>query len=101
MKGEEVKKWTLQFDMTNIDTCHNQWAFNLSNSGEGIVIDSVEILNSGKGCQGHTKTISALVHNLPIKDLDLDSLSKTNCKNDTSCGMVLAACVESIKKSSS
>jgi len=93
-------KWTVKFDMSNDDTCHKEWIFNLRKNSSDIIIESVDIIQSGKGCKGHPKTISALVRNISINELDLEALSEADCVHDTSCGMVLASCVEAIKNSS-
>lgn len=91
-------RWTEKFDMSNTDTCHAEWNFNLKKIDDEIIVESIDIINSNRGCQGHPKTITALVQNIPIDNLDLEALSKANCIHETSCGMVLAKCVENIKK---
>jgi len=99
LKHEKSNKWTVKFDTSNEDTCQDEWIFNLKKIAGETIIESIEIVQSGKGCKGHPKTISALVRNIPINDLDLDALSNTNCIHDISCGMVLGSCVEEINNS--
>ena len=64
-----------------------------------IIIESVEIISTGRGCHGHPKTISALVKNIPISSIDVDTLSIAECVHETSCGMVLADCIKKNKNS--
>lgn len=91
------KRWTEKFNVSDKDTCHGEWNFNLKKIHGSIIIESIEIINSNRGCQGHPKTISALVQNIPIENLDLDTLAKADCVHEASCGMVLAKCVEKLK----
>ena len=98
-KLEKQKTWSVEFDLSDSDTCHDKWIFNLSKEGNKINIHSVNIIQTEKGCQGHPKTIQALVKDIPLDNLDLQALSLTECKKEISCGMVLARCIESIKSS--
>ena len=95
--NEYLDRWTRKFDVSDKDTCHGEWNFHLKKIDGKVIIESIDIINSNRGCQGHPKTISALLQNIPIDNLDLDALSKADCIHETSCGMVLAECVENIK----
>lgn len=97
MSINNIKKWTEKFDMSNTDTCHGEWNFNLKKIDDDIIIESIDIVNSNRGCQGHPKTICALVQNIPIDNLNLEALLKAGCIHETSCGIVLAECVRKIK----
>ena len=97
MLNEKNKKWTKKFDMSDKDTCHGEWNFNLKKVNGKTIIESIDIVNSNRGCQGHPKTISALIQNIPIDSINLAALSEADCIHETSCGMVLAECVNNIK----
>ena len=89
---------TVEFDMSQEDTCMKRWVFNLKQDSGEPVIESVEIERERQGCVGHPKTISALVRNVPVNALDVEALSQTQCARSTSCGMVLASCVSAIQE---
>ena len=96
---DSLNKWTEKFDVSDKDTCHGEWNFNLKKIDGTVIIVSIDIVNSNRGCQGHPKTISALVQNIPIHNIDLEALSEASCIHETSCGMVLAECANKIKES--
>lgn len=87
---------TVEFDLSNDDTCMKHWSFTLDESAVETIIRSVKIKPSGEGCVGHPKTIMALMRDTPIRSLDLDALIKTKCVRTNSCGMNLASCVREI-----
>lgn len=98
VKSAEAKKNTkkVQFNMTDEDTCMRTWNFDLEEkNGEIIILDS-NIEFTKQGCNGHPKTISALIKERKASDIDLEALMDTTCFRKQSCGMTLAACVEAI-----
>lgn len=95
-----MKQWTREFDTSRQETCMTRWTFHLRQSEGGVVpeIESLEIERAMQGCPGHPKTISALVRNRRIDQIDLKALEQTSCPRPHSCGQVLGHCVESLLK---
>lgn len=87
---------TVDFDLSEEDTCMKHWTFTVQGEGKECVIQSVKIKPSPEGCVGHPKTIMALVRDMPVSTLDIDRLHSTKCVRSKSCGMNLASCVGSI-----
>lgn len=87
------------------DTCKREWVFTLSETEAGLVIEDIKITphyqNSGqpRGCQGHPKTIVALLKQRTLDSIDIDELSKSTCVLEFSCGQALAECLEKLKQS--
>ena len=92
-----MKEWRREFDTSLQDTCMNSWSFQLQQEdGAAPIIKSVEIDRAGQGCPGHPQTISALVKDLEIDQIDLDALAATDCPRSLSCGQVFGQCVASL-----
>ena len=91
-----MKEETIEFDLSNEDTCMKHWKFIVQGSGRKAIIKSIKIKPSPEGCVGHPKTIMALVKDTAVSSLDTAGLSKTKCVRGKSCGMNLASCVQAI-----
>lgn len=85
-----------QFKMTDEDTCMRTWTFDIEETdGEQVVKDSF-VEYTKQGCNGHPKTISALIKGRKVSEIDLNALKETTCFRSQSCGMSLAACLEAL-----
>ena len=80
-------------------TCKDTWRFTLQPLGDNDY-RIVELQISGeRGCEGHPKTIAALLQGRRISELSLEDLSRTECARHQSCGQSLAKVVEDLMKS--
>lgn len=87
---------THSFDLQDRDTCMKQWTFHLSATDGQTIIRNLHIQKDKQGCEGHPKTIMALMKNTPIGYIDLEALRQTTCVRGQSCGMILAECLETL-----
>ncbi len=91
---------TYSFDCEK--TCKTDWVFTLSTGFDGPVIEDIQIkphtTNAGneKGCQGHPKTIAALLKGLPISSINVEALTQASCAREVACGQVLAQCLQDL-----
>ena len=81
------------------NTCKSKWKFELEKIAGMWVINSLEIEERAQplGCEGHPKTIQALLKNRPINSIDVNSLAESYCEKETSCSQVLAKCITQLK----
>jgi hypothetical protein len=79
-------------------TCKDTWRFVLEPVDEAdyLIVD-LEI-GGRSGCEGHPKTIAALLRGRRISDLALDDLRAAECSRHQSCGQTLAKVVDDLKK---
>lgn len=89
---------TIKFNVSHEDTCMENWLFEIEETDEGKVIRNSEIEFKRRGCQGHPKTIAALIKNRPINTIDTVILAETKCVRGKSCGMIFGECLSKIDK---
>lgn len=83
-------------------TCKVRWTFTLTQKPEGLVIDNLEVIaqkrgdNGIQGCQGHPKTLAALIRGQAVHNLPIAELSAAGCDWPTSCGQTLAKCLQTL-----
>ena len=87
---------TYKFDVSKEDTCNHNWTFEVEENGSEKTIRNLGI-EFRQGCQGHPKSLAALVANRPVDSIDTDLLSQTTCGRTTSCGMILGKCISQIQ----
>lgn len=92
-----MRQWTQEFATGDTDTCMNKWTFRLRQDGGDVTIESVDVQRDRQGCEGHPKTIGALVRNVPLAAIDLEALANTTCPRGKSCGQVLGECIALIR----
>jgi hypothetical protein len=51
-----------------------------------------------QGCEGHPKTIAALLRGRLVSEIDLTSLAETPCSRRDSCGQTLGHLVQQLKQ---
>lgn len=91
---------TCRFDSR--DTCKRSWTFVLRSEGGNLVIQDLTITDDRRedgniqGCQGHPKTIVALVKGRTVDSIDLAALAAAGCPRNKACGQVLAECLRSV-----
>ena len=91
---------TFTFDADT--TCKWQWTFAVSPGPGGLLIEDLEITphckdgGAERGCQGHAKTIIALLKGRLVKSLDVAALRKAACPRDLACGQALAHCIDQL-----
>ncbi|NLX57930.1 MAG: TSCPD domain-containing protein [Phycisphaerae bacterium] len=79
-------------------TCKDTWRFVLQPLPDAdYVIMDLEI-RGRSGCEGHPKTIAALLRGRRISEIALDDLRTTECSRHQSCGQTLAKVLEDLKK---
>ena len=94
-----MKKWTVEFDTADNDTCTDYWTFHMKEEEGRPIIESVKIDRDRQGCVGHPKTITALMKNIPVDALDVGALAETTCVREQSCGMNLGSFIQTIRES--
>lgn len=80
-------------------TCKDTWRFVLQpqTANDYLIVDLQ--IEGKSGCQGHPKTIAALLRGRRISEISLDDLRTTDCSRHQSCGQTLAKVIEDLKKS--
>lgn len=92
-KDLERQEINVVFEMEEEDTCMREWYFEVhKHESERRIVNS-SIIFSKQGCNGHPKTISALVEGRSIESINTHALMKTKCFRNQSCGMTLARCI--------
>ena len=95
--------FTRTFAFDKETTCKHRWHFTLSNGLDGPVIEEVDISphagpgGKSTGCQGHPKTIAALLSGLPVSSINIEALTQAGCSRDLACGQALGRCLQQIR----
>ncbi len=95
---------THEFTFEQDQTCKERWVFEVSRGDEGLVIEDVAVTahktgdGGSMGCQGHPKTIAALLRGRSLDSIDPDSLADAACVRACSCGQALATCLRQLKE---
>lgn len=80
-------------------TCKDRWHFVLERDGaEDYRIVKLEI-SGDRGCEGHPKTIAALMQNRRVTEIDDEALHGVECSRDQSCGRTFALLVRELRRS--
>ena len=92
----EVAEHTFIFDEEG--TCKLTWKFSIVDIDGEKIIDKVQIEERevSEGCSGHPQTLAVLLKSRSISSINIDELEKIYCKNWTSCGQILAQCLNKI-----
>lgn len=92
-KDSDYQVMDVVFEMDNEDTCMREWHFEVLKDESGKKIVDSNIIYSKQGCNGHPKTISALIKGSNLGNINVEELRKTGCFRSESCGMTLAKCI--------
>jgi len=92
-KDSDYQTMDVVFEMDTEDTCMKEWYFGIEKDESGKKITNSKIVYSKQGCNGHPKTISALIKGNNLESINVDELMKTDCFRSQSCGMTLGKCV--------
>jgi hypothetical protein len=93
-------KLTKEYSFEDRHTCKSYWTFELEKVAGMWIIQSLQIDEREQpiGCEGHPKTLMALLKNRPVNSIDVNALSDSYCEKDISCSQVLAKCITQLKE---
>ncbi len=79
-------------------TCKLTWKFTIIEIDEEKIIDNLQIeeRENSEGCLGQPRTLAVLLRGRSINSINTDELDDVYCNKWTSCGQILAQCLNKI-----